>query len=103
MDQCLQNWEKAIDDWSSAAELAAQKETMLKAYEAAKKVALVQGSKMSATMADSTVRATADWEVKYLECQRANIAGERAKRILRLSEAKWETERSKQVSLRQLK
>lgn len=103
MDSCLIEWEKAIDEWSSAAEVAAQKETMLKAFEAAKKVALVQGNKMSATMADASVRATADWEIRYLECQKANISGERAKRILRLAEAKWETERSKQVTMRQLK
>ena len=103
MDQCLQNWEKAIDNWTEASEVAAGKETMLKAYEAAKKVALVQGSKMSATMAESTVRASEEWKEIYLSAQEANIQAERYKRILRLSEAKWETERSKQVSMRVLK
>lgn len=103
MDKCLVEWEKAIDDWSQAAQLFAEKETMLKAYEAAKKVALVQGSKMSATMAESTVRASKEWESTYLECQEASIKSERHKRILRLAEAKWETERSKQVTMRTLK
>jgi len=103
LDSCLNEWEDAITHWASAADSAAQKETMLKAYESAKKVALVQGSKMSATMAEATVRSEKEWSDLYLECQKRNIKAERAKRILRLAEAKWETERSRQVSLRQLK
>ena len=72
---------------------------MFKAWESANKAAYI-GTKMSAVLAEAKVRSHPDWALRYLESQKLGIAAETKKRILRLAEAKWESERSRQVSLR---
>ena len=44
-----------------------------------------------------------DWESRYLNVQKLSVKAETAKRVLRLAEAAWETERSKEVTLRNIK
>tara|TARA_R110000744_G_scaffold21783_1_gene56143 strand:+ start:835 stop:1167 length:333 start_codon:yes stop_codon:yes gene_type:complete len=102
LDEHLEKWEEAIDNWSAAQTIYAEMESMFKAWEAASKTALMQ-TKMSAAMADSQVKAHPDWGNRYLSVQKGSIAAETKKRILRLAEARWESERSRQVTMRQLK
>ena len=54
-------------------------------------------------MAEAAVRSQVEWKDRYINVQTASIVAEKAKRMLRLAEAKWETERSKEVSLRKVK
>lgn len=102
LDECLSNWESAIHGWQKAQEEAAYAEANFKAWESATKAAYM-ATKMSAVMAEAKVRANPDWADRYLDSQKKAIAAETKKRILRLAEAKWESERSRQVSLRSLR
>ena len=102
LDECINNWERAIEEWQKASLLYAEKESFLKAWESATKTAMM-GAKMSAVMADAKVKAHPDWQPRYLEVQKMGITAETKKRILRLAEAKWETERFRQVSLRNVR
>ena len=102
LDNCLQNWEVAIDEWQHAQLQFAHSETMFKAWEAATKSAIM-ATKVSAVLAEAQVRAKEEWAKRYLSVQKDSIAAETKKRILRLVEAKWESERSRQVSLRGLR
>ena len=103
LDVCIEEWEQAIHDWETKAIEAAESDGFFKSFEAASKKAICDGQKISAVMAEATVRSQKEWKDRYIEVQTKNIEAEKAKRILRLSEAKWETERSKEVSLRNLK
>ena len=101
-DLCLHAWEKAIDEWQEAQMEAAEEEGMFKAWESATKAAIM-ATKVSAVMAEAQVRANPHWRERYLKYQKLSIVAETKKRILRLAEAKWESERSRQVSLRSLR
>jgi hypothetical protein len=102
LDRCIEAWEVAIDNYETAQIAYIQIESNFKAWEAAIKMAHMR-NKTSGVMAEVMVKTHRDWEPRYLESQTLGVKAETAKRILRISEAKWETERSKQVSLRQLK
>ena len=102
LDLCLHAWEKAIDEWQEAQMEAAEEEGMFKAWESATKAAIM-ATKVSAVMAEAQVRANPHWRERYLKYQKLSIVAETKKRILRLAEAKWESERSRQVSLRNLR
>ncbi len=102
LDLCLHAWEKAIDEWQEAQMEAAEEEGMFKAWESATKAAIM-ATKVSAVMAEAQVRANPHWRERYLKYQKLSIVAETKKRILRLAEAKWESERSRQVSLRSLR
>tara|TARA_E500000178_G_scaffold347277_1_gene400288 strand:- start:4692 stop:5039 length:348 start_codon:yes stop_codon:yes gene_type:complete len=103
LDVCIEGWEKAINDWEIKALHAAEVDGFFKSFEAASKKAICDGQKISAVMAEAAVRSQKEWKDRYISVQQTNIEAEKAKRILRLAEAKWETERSKEVSLRNLK
>ena len=103
LDVCIEEWEQAIHDWETKAIEAAESDGFFKSFEAASKKAICDGQKISAVMAEAAVRSQKEWKDRYIAVQTKNIEAEKAKRILRLSEAKWETERSKEVSLRNLK
>ena len=103
LDVCIEDWEQAIHIWESKALEAAEVDGMFKAFEAASKKAICDGQKISAVMAEAAVRSQVEWKDRYIKVQTANIESEKAKRMLRLAEAKWETERSKEVSLRKVK
>ena len=102
LDLCLHAWEKAIDEWQEAQMEAAEEEGMFKAWESATKAAIM-ATKVSAVMGEAQVRANPHWRERYLRYQKLSIVAETKKRILRLAEAKWESERSRQVSLRNLR
>tara|TARA_R110000796_G_scaffold28162_1_gene77245 strand:- start:863 stop:1237 length:375 start_codon:yes stop_codon:yes gene_type:complete len=102
LDRCIEVWEEAIANYELAQLSYVAVESSFKAWEAAIKMAHMR-NKASGVMAEGLVRTHNDWEPRYLESQTLSVKSETAKRILRISEAKWETERSKQVSLRNLK
>ena len=102
LDRCIESWEVAIANYEIAQIAYVEVESSFKAWEAAIKMAHMR-NKASGVMAEGLVRTHNDWEARYLEAQTLSVRSETAKRILRISEAKWETERSRQVSLRNLK
>ena len=101
LDKCIEVWEDAIANYEAAQIRYIEVESSFKAWEAAIKMAHMR-NKVSGVMAEGLVRTHNDWEGRYLEAQTLSVRAETAKRILRISEAKWETERSRQVSLRKL-
>ena len=103
LDRCIQEWEEAIQLWEDKAIDAAEYDGLFKAFEAASKKAICDGQMISAVMAEAAVRSQVEWKDRYINVQTASIVAEKAKRMLRLAEAKWETERSKEVSLRKVK
>ena len=101
LDRCIEAWELAIANYEIAQLSYVEVESSFKAWEAAIKMAHMR-NKASGVMAEGLVKTHNDWEQRYLEAQTLGIKAETSKRILRISEAKWETERSRQVSLRKL-
>jgi len=102
LDQKIEGWESAITNFEVAQLAYAQVDASFKAWEAALKLAHMK-NKASGVMAESLVKGHPDWEGRYLEVQQLSIKAETSKRILSVAQAKWETERSKQVSLRNVR
>jgi len=103
MDETIYAWEEAIDNLRDSMIDFLKCETMFKSWEAAQKVAFIKIEKMSATMAEAQVRSKPDWAAKMIDLNALSVALEEKKRLARLAEAKWETARSRQVTLRALK
>ena len=57
----------------------------------------------SAAKADVEIKAMDDWKDRYLEAVNAQIRTEKWKKALRLAEAAFEAERSRQSTLRQVR
>lgn len=102
MDEALSEWESAIDKFCVKQYEYAQLESIHKAYEASMKKTYMD-SGMSATKAETEVRARDKWLEAMEDLNQKMIEAERYKRLCRLAEAKWETARSKYASLRNLK
>lgn len=103
MDEALFDWEVKIAELEMAQLNYLQTDGIFKSWEASTKLAYIEIDKMSATMAESKTRSTSTWMEKILEVNKRAVAFEKAKRLTRVAEARWETERSKQVSLRNIK
>ena len=103
MDQALNDWEIKIAELEIAQLDYLQTESMVKSWEASHRLAFIEIEKMSATMAESKTRGSQSWLEKTLDVNKKAVAFEKAKRLARVAEARWETERSKQVSLRNVK
>jgi len=103
MDEALFDWEVKIAELEIAQLDYLQTESKHKAWEASTRLSFIQFEKMSATMAESKTRASAGWLQKIIEVNKKAVEFEKAKRLARVAEARWETERSKQVSLRNVK
>ena len=103
MDQALFDWEIKITELERAQLDYLETESRMKAWEASTRLSFIEIHKMSATMAESKTRASQSWLDKILEVSKKAVAFEKAKRLSRVAEARWETERSKQVSLRNVK
>ena len=108
----LSGWEERISEWKDAEDAHAEAEATFKAYEASMKAFLMRSQKMSATAAETYMRENkdfqvpgqrGDWEERFLMVSKAKIEAEEKKRRLRLAEARWETERSREASLRQVR
>lgn len=102
MDERIYAWEEAVEKWQEAQIEYNEAEGMFKAWEASQKTALM-GMKMSATSAESRVKASDQWAERYIEVQNLAVMAETKKRIMRIAEAKWETQRSKEASLRNVR
>lgn len=103
MDEALYAWESAIEDLQKVQLEQIDAESMFKSWEAATKVVYIQTHKMSATLADSKVKGHQLWLEKSLKLNRLSVKLENKKRLCRLAEARWETARSKQVTLRNVR
>lgn len=103
MDLALSGWEDAIEELEKSQIHSIEEEANFKSWEAARKLVYIQTHKMSATMAESQVRSSAEWTNRFLEMNQASIHTEKRKRLARLAEARWETERSRQVTLRNVR
>lgn len=103
MDDALYAWEQAIEELSTSQMEYIHIETMFKSWEASQKLAFIKIHKMSAVMAEAEVRAKGEWVQKMIKLNEASVKAEEKKRLARLAEAKWETERSRQVTLRNVR
>ena len=112
----LNEWEKTKDAWVTAALEAAKKEASLKAWEASQKKALIMGEKKSAVLAESILRSEpmyagadqefkgmTEWEYRFITTQRASIDAEDKKRSMVIAQSRWETERTREATLRHVR
>jgi len=102
LDKCIDKWGEAVAQFEESMLVYHEHETRFKSWEAAIKMAHMR-NKASGVMADCLVKTHEDWESRYLNVQKLSVKAETAKRVLRLAEAAWETERSKEVTLRNIK
>ena len=102
MDEALDKWEKAIDELAHAHELYLQSESIFKSWEASTKKVYMDYGK-SAAASETEVKSQDYWLEKMQEINTMSIDSEKKKRLCRLAEARWETARSKQVTLRNIK
>tara|TARA_Y100000114_G_scaffold9962_1_gene7844 strand:- start:1619 stop:2011 length:393 start_codon:yes stop_codon:yes gene_type:complete len=101
LDSALYKWATAIQNEQSAGLEAAEAEANFKGWEAASQDAMINGG-ASVSRALVSTRSTTEWAERYLAFQKASVAKETKKRIVEFSRARWETERTRQVSLRQV-
>ncbi len=97
MDHILHQLSERIDEWEQAEVLHAEKDATFKAPEAAKKKALMDGKKLSATAADIEFRAD---PAVYMEVQTAKIKAEALKKRIQLGQAYFDAERSRYSATR---
>ena len=100
MDHILHQLSERIDEWEQAEVLHAEKDATFKALEAAKKKALMDGKKLSATAADIEFRADPEWAAVYMEVQTAKIKAEALKKRIQLGQAYFDAERSRYSATR---
>ena len=116
LGEALNAWEKAKDEWVAAALDAAKEEASLKAWEASRKKALIMGQKKSAVLAESILRSEpsyqgdekefigmTDWEYRFITTQKASIEAEDKKRSMVIAQSRWETERTREATLRHVR
>ena len=116
LGEALNEWEKAKDAWVTAALEAAKKEASLKAWEASQKKALIMGEKKSAVLAESILRSEpmykgadqefkgmTEWEYRFITTQKASIDAEDKKRSMVIAQSRWETERTREATLRHVR
>tara|TARA_R100001510_G_scaffold53073_1_gene54339 strand:- start:1267 stop:1593 length:327 start_codon:yes stop_codon:yes gene_type:complete len=102
LEEALQQWSDAVDAWRDDASKAARIEAHFKAWCAAsKKIAMLAGS--SAAKAEIELQADPEWHEKLLKVNEQNIVVENWKKKLRIAEAAFEAERSRQATLRQVR
>lgn len=102
LESALEDWASAVESWSFAALDSAELEADFKSWESAQKHArMLEGS--SAAKAEIEIKALSDWKDKYLGVVNAGIKTEKWKKALRLAEASFEAERSRQSTLRQVR
>jgi len=112
----LTEWEKAKDEWVAVALEAAKKEASLKAWEASQKKVLIMGEKKSAVLAESILRSEpmykganeefkglTEWEYRFITTQKASIEAEDKKRSMVIAQSRWETERTREATLRHVR
>ena len=112
----LNEWEEAKDEWVAAALHAAKEEAGLKAWEASQKKVLIMGEKKSAVLAESILRSEppyrgnikefigmTEWEYRFITTQRASIDAEDKKRSMVIAQSRWETERTREATLRHVR
>jgi hypothetical protein len=88
-----------LDEYKAAAEEAARLESAFKAWEASRRVAIIDAGK-SATYATDAVRAEHEWGERYMEMELAKIEAEHVKakvgqgiRYLEIWRSKYASER----------
>ena len=102
LESALEQWADAVEGWKEDADKAARLDAHFKAWCAAtKKVALLTGS--SAAKAEIELMADPEWHEKFLIVNAQNIVVENWKKKLRIAEAAFEAERSRQATLRQVR
>ena len=98
----IHKWSDAVDKWKELATKAAIAEGNFKTWKAARKVSFVNAGR-SLGLADALTEADKDYAHHWMIHNDAAIKAEAAKKEIDIAKAHWETERSNQVSLRQVK
>jgi len=111
----LSAWDFAISEWKKAEENHAVLDASFKAFEASTKAIMMNSHKMSATASETYMRSgdlshigihlkdKDKWESRLLAVSHAKVRAEEKKKQLRLAEARWETQRTREASLRQVR
>lgn len=102
LEAALEQWADAVEEWKQDADLAARLDAQFKAWSASKKRALMGGG-ASAVKAEIELMAQEEWLEMFLEVNQQNIVVEQWKKKLRIAEAAFEAERSRQATLRQVR
>lgn len=95
-------WGEAVNKWKELATKAAIAEGKFKTWKAARKVSFVNAGR-SLGLADALTEADENYAANWMVYNEAAIKAEAAKKEIDIAKAHWETERSNQVSLRQVK
>lgn len=102
LEEVLEQWADVVEKWKADAQKAAELDAHFKAWCAtSKKLAMLGGS--SAAKAEIELVADPEWHEKFLCINRQNIVVETWKKKLRIVEAAFEAERSRQATLRQVR
>ena len=98
----IYKWSDAVNKWKELATKAAIAEGNFKTWKAARKVSFVNAGR-SLELADALTEADGEYAAHWMIYNDAAIKAEAAKKEIDIAKAHWETERSNQVSLRQVK
>ena len=109
LDDAIDEMESAIEHWEECAKRYYEHKTHLEAWEAATKKAYMHAG-MSGVAAEAEMKCKGQyqpgygstWESHTQKVNTAMIAERAAHKRLRVAEMRWETERSKAATLRQL-
>lgn len=100
-DKILQRLGKRMEEWDEAVKEAIVAEAHFKQYEAATKKAHMDAGE-TAAKAEAILRASDGWRDQYVEFKTLEHKANVLKKKMDLGEMYWETERSRQASLRKV-
>ena len=103
LEERLNNWDQAIDDWQTQADEFVEVEAAFKSWESAQKRAIMMASKASGVAAEAEIRGTSHWQSQYSETQKLGNATEALRKKIRVCEGRFEAQRSREASLRQVR
>jgi hypothetical protein len=101
-DAVLEKWDQELSKYEAAAREAYRAEADFKSFSALKKKTLMDAG-LSAAKAEAEVTANADWAIQFKKKSELDLVAEVSRRRLTLAQARFEAERSRQSSLRQVR
>jgi len=100
-DKILQLLSQRHDEWDAAARRAIVAEANFKQYEASTKKAYMDAGE-TAAKAEAALRAGDGWKEQFVNYKTLEHEADLLKKKIALGEMYWETERSRQASLRKI-
>lgn len=100
-DKILQKLGERMEEWDEASREAINADASFKQFEAASKKAYMDAGE-SAVRAEAEIRSTEAWRDQYANLKLLEHKANKLKKQMDLGEMYWETERSRQASLRRV-